>query len=88
MHNSPARKDRDRNSGFLTPLLYLDFLGGIKGSQMIPPYAMWCAPTTSTTQSFGPGFFFSLFLMYDFTTLDDGSNHHLTSLELRPFHER
>lgn len=48
MHYSPARKDRDRNSGFLTPLLYLDFLGGIKRlSQMIPPYAMWCVLTTS-----------------------------------------
>jgi len=28
----PGKKDRDRNSGFLTPLLYLEFLGGIKGS--------------------------------------------------------
>lgn len=62
MHYSPARKDRDRNSGFLTPLLYLDFLGGIKRlSQMIPPYAMWCVLTTSTRHSFEPGFFSFLF---------------------------
>lgn len=62
MHNSPARKDRDRNSGFLTPLLYLDFLGGTKRlSQMIPPYAMWFASATSTTQSFEPGFSFLFF---------------------------
>lgn len=58
---------------------------------MIPPYATWCALITSTRfQQHNPLDldFFSLFLMYDFTTLDDGYNHHLTSLEQRPFHER
>lgn len=59
---------------------------------MIPPYAMWCTLITSTTQSFGPGFFFSLFLMYDsrpwmtdiVTTLRAWTNDHFTNDDLRP----